>query len=235
MLRDLPPYSPSHAYLTPPTPDQTMQEPSPSPPPPPNMNDDIFGSAPNSPTLEPRLDSPHTHQDPSSATTNERSDIPRLRTTHVTSGYRDGIAASKAQFVQEGFDEGYALGAVLGLKVGWCLGALEGVSRALGQSGDSGDVVREVMAVREEARAELDMRELFGKEWFGEDGVWLYDVKGTGKRDGDGDVTFREVADAHPVLSGWVVRVKDLASRLGLDLEARRWPDEDAAEEEEQS
>ncbi|KAL8985824.1 MAG: hypothetical protein Q9177_004326 [Variospora cf. flavescens] len=64
---------------------------------------------------------------PTSKQPSEPSDIPRLRSTHATNGYRDGISASKDQALQPGFDEAYPLGAILGLRVGYVLGVLEGL------------------------------------------------------------------------------------------------------------
>ena len=39
--------------------------------------------------------------------------------------------------LQPGFDEGYSLGAVLGLRVGWVLGVFEGLCAALHRSSES--------------------------------------------------------------------------------------------------
>src|ERR1700761_2373964 len=78
--------------------------------------DDVFGSAPASPTLAAqRNDDNTTVQSPSTRAAHP-SDVPRLRSTHVTNGYREGIAASKEQHIQAGFDEGYSLGAEVALK-----------------------------------------------------------------------------------------------------------------------
>lgn len=64
-------------------------------------------------------------------TTNEPSDLPSLRRQHVTAGYRDGVATSKGQHVQEGFDAGFPVGAQLGMRAGTILGILEGITRGL--------------------------------------------------------------------------------------------------------
>ncbi|KAI9879206.1 MAG: Essential protein Yae1, N terminal, partial [Pleopsidium flavum] len=136
MLRDTPPTPlpfPSTDNLTslPPFADSTEHH-----PPLPSLHystntmDDIFTSSPPpSPT--------------SNITTQHPSDIPHLRSTHSTAGYRDGIAASKEQYIQSGFDEGYALGAVLGLRVGWILGVLEGLYAALTSKTNRGAQGRE--------------------------------------------------------------------------------------------
>ena len=62
-----------------------------------DLFDDIFGSAPNSPTLE---GSRGDERAAERGNTNEVSDIPRLRSRHVTEGYREGIAESKEKFIQ---------------------------------------------------------------------------------------------------------------------------------------
>ncbi|KAI7166152.1 hypothetical protein KC352_g25920, partial [Hortaea werneckii] len=151
-----------------------------------------------------------------------------LRSLHVTGGYREGIAVSKEKHMQEGFDEGYTLGAELGLKAGWCLGALEGVGHALAAStvsqptaektsdSDQNDLVsldstRELL---ESAEEELKVENLFGRTYFGEDGIWLYRVPGQERE--DEETTFEKIAAAHPLairrVGGWA----DVASRRGI-------------------
>lgn len=101
--------------------------------------------------------------------------------------------------MQPGFDEGYSLGAVFGLRVGYILGALEGLWSAYPQECEerrrSGQLMRA-------AREELAIEKIFGREWWGEDGIWRYEVVGK-----EGEVTFREVVSAHPVVRRWVERV----------------------------
>lgn len=186
--------------------------------------DDIFGSAPTSPAPdgEENLSRQAQLVDP--------SDIPRLRSTHVTNGYRDGIAAGKENSTQPGFDEGYPLGAEFGIARGWCLGVLEGMFEAMVEdptvlaSSDvstseqsDGHLSRErVRAMLVEAEEELSTRCLLGNEYFGEDGVWTYDVPGQVSED---EVTFRKVAAAHPLVKKWTKIVIDLAASLGLELQ----------------
>lgn len=186
--------------------------------------DDVFGSAPSSPTF-------HSQDSQTQRHLLDPSDIPRLRSTHVTNGYREGIAASKEKHIQEGFDEGYALGAELGMRVGWCLGVLEGVwNAAPTQTGDAsqgraradgsekeGRVEREeVRKMLAQAEGELQVQCLFGKEYFGADGIWTYDVPDDSEAE---EVTFRQVADAHPLLKKWMKIVGDLADGVGLELQ----------------
>ncbi|KAJ9623903.1 Essential protein Yae1, N terminal [Taxawa tesnikishii (nom. ined.)] len=172
--------------------------------------DDIFGSAPASPTT-------------SAATTASRSEYrtlgyPRLRRTHVTNGYRDGVAESKARFVQDGFDEGYGLGAVLGLRAGWCLGVLEGCVAGV-------EAAEEGKAREGGGGEELGLRGLFGETYFGEDGVWKFEVEGKEAEGREGEVTFREVARCHPLLVKWMEVVRKWAEGLGVDLDTKRFPE----------
>ncbi|KAL1301442.1 hypothetical protein AAFC00_005694 [Neodothiora populina] len=211
--------------------------------------DDVFGSAPNSPLASAAVhignfeneDIDSADFDSLDATLaaapqtrnaiGEHSDVPRLRSQHVTAGYRDGVASSKTVHVQSGFDEGFSLGAVIGLRSGYLLGALEGVVRAVNSDASASDEVKG--SVREEfvrARGEMGLTELFGRRWFGPDGVWTFEVEG--EREEGGEVTFREVAAAHPVLSKWAANVKALEQKFGLDLEGRARPgDEELTEE----
>lgn len=185
------------------------------------LHDDIFGSASSSPALSPSGDSNDINipalqsLNPSNS---ERSDIPRLRSVHVTSGYRDGISVSKAEHVQQGFDEGFSLGATIGLKAGWLLGVLEGLVRAIQSASDIPEAAKEeVIAKFITARTELGLQSLFGREYFGEDGIWRFEVQG----DGEGEVTFRDVADAHPLVRKWVDEVEVLKKRFGVVFQTR--------------
>ena len=199
-----------------------------------NTLDDIFG------------DDTHSQAPPT-----EPSEIPRVRNTHVTNGYRDGISESKARFVQQGFDEGYSLGAELGLKAGWVLGVAESLVKALGQrrlsrrrvpysttaSGLSaeepekdqsrlleqreklerkrGNMLIEAQEVLATARRELIVPNLFGREYFGEDGIWTYAVPGK-----EEDVMLREVVNAHPLIYKWTKVIRGLATSWHVDLNA---------------
>lgn len=192
-----------------------------------DLFDDVFGSAPASPTRS-------GETSPAQTQLVDPSDIPRIRSTHVTNGYREGIAASKEKHIQEGFDEGYALGAELGMRVGWCLGVLEGVLNAVsGGPGASnpGTAIAEasadsrpkqqvvtphrVRAMLEEAKEELQVQRLFDKDYFAADALWTYDVPG---QESEGEVTFKEVAEAHPAVKKWMKNALDLVETLGLSL-----------------
>lgn len=62
-----------------------------------------------------------------------------------------------------------------------------------------------------EASDELRIEGVFEKEWWGEDGVWRYEVSGEGE-----EVTFEEVVGWHPVVKRWEARVKDEVERSGV-------------------
>ncbi|KAK5999510.1 hypothetical protein QM012_005363 [Aureobasidium pullulans] len=196
------------------------------------LHDDIFGSAPNSPSLSPSQDNNNNDiQIPAqllSTANSERSDIPRLRSVHVTSGYRDGISVSKAEHVQHGFDEGFSLGAVIGMKAGFLLGMLEGVVRAIQSSASlTTEIKEDVIAKFVMAREELGLQSLFGRDWFGEDGIWTFEVRGKEEE----EVTFRDVAEAHPLVEKWTLEVESLKKKFGIVIQARERPEEDDEEE----
>ena len=111
-----------------------------------NSLDDIFGSSPETEARsELRASQP----------TNEPSDLPSLRRQHVTAGYRDGVATSKGQNVQEGFDAGFPVGAQLGMRAGTILGILEGITRGVE---DRSVVKKPARGTKEESGAELESR-----------------------------------------------------------------------------
>ncbi|KAI4140618.1 MAG: hypothetical protein LQ341_003763 [Variospora aurantia] len=165
---------------------------------------------------------------PTSKQASEPSDIPRLRSTHATNGYRDGISVSKDQALQPGFDEAYPLGAILGLRVGYVLGVLEGLCGALRsqkpltpsterEGGGETEAVRREEAQQSQellaqAKEELTIEKLFGEEYWGSDGMWAYDID----RKEEEDVTFWEVADQHPMVRKWLGRARDEALRAGI-------------------
>ncbi|KAI4273094.1 MAG: hypothetical protein LQ337_004857 [Flavoplaca oasis] len=184
----------------------------PSASPPSNNLSDVFSdSPPTSPSS-----TINTHP-------TEPSDIPRLRAIHSTEGYREGISYAKQQAAQPGFDEAYPLGAILGLRVGYIFGVLEGLRNAWRikweqQSSEEGVVLtREdderfgVMLVQ--ARGELKIEKLCGQEYWKSDGIWSYEVHG---KAGDQNITFWDVVDQHPVVRKWLCKVRDEARKLGI-------------------
>lgn len=184
-------------------------------PPPTNNLSDIFS---DSPPASPSSTTPQHSSEP--------SDIPRLRRIHVTNGYREGISWSKDQALQPGFDEAYPLGAILGLRVGYLLGMLEGLCSAhrSGKPQANGDDEKaeermdgmraEGSRIRElwsQAREELRIENLFGKEYWGSSGMWAYQVEAK-----EEDTTFWEVADQHPLVRKWLGTVRDEVRKAGI-------------------
>jgi hypothetical protein len=185
--------------------------------------DDVFGSAPSSPAL------PVGGNEADQVLTQLQhpSDIPRLRSIHVTNGYREGIAASKEQHLQIGFDEGYSLGAEIGLKAGWCMGVLDGLTNTVrsehaNENGEHGECLGEedLRALMNEAKEDLRMENLCGRDYIGEDGIWLYPIPGLDDvtLGFGGDVAFDQVAAAHPIIAKWVAKVMEVSQKLSLDL-----------------
>jgi hypothetical protein len=187
--------------------------------------DDVFGSAPASPVfpddnnnygdaLEPR--------GPSRSNT-ELSDVPRLKEKHETEGYRDGVTEGKADSVQKGFDEGYSLGATLGLRIGKILGLLEGICQAVQTATIANQDKSEWEAQGErmdklyvDAKRELKTQNVFGKEWWGADGIWKFEVPGEGKE--GREILFPDVAAVHPLVVKWEKIIQQEVDIWGLDL-----------------
>ncbi|KAF3930292.1 hypothetical protein ABW20_dc0109690 [Dactylellina cionopaga] len=157
--------------------------------------------------------------------------VTRLASKHTTEGYRDGITASKQQHIQEGFDEGYILGAALGLKVGEILGVLDGIVGTLNglllssekdaKATKGGEGLKELLEgqkrVRENAKEELALEKVFGREYFGEDGIWRWNAENDGA-----DLeskTFDDIVLQHPLVVKWSEIVERQSKELGLVFE----------------
>ncbi|KAI9640050.1 Essential protein Yae1, N terminal [Ciborinia camelliae] len=190
--------------------------------------DDVFGSEPGSPTFDGR----DRHDGNIFGVGNiEISDIPRLKEKHETEGYRDGVTKGKAESVQKGFDEGYGLGAVVGLRIGKFIGIIEGIFGAVSASANkSGDVElleekRRLEELLKRAKEELKTEKVFAREWWGEDGIWKFEVPG--EKEGK-EVVFPDVAAAHPLLQKWEGIVGEEIQRWSLDMELMEGNEEDA-------
>lgn len=129
---------------------------------------------------------------------------------------------SKETHIQAGFDEGYSLGAEIGVKAGSFLGVLEGICQAVGRLDREqyAGLVEEVNGMCKDAREELKVEKLLSPDYFGPDGIWLFQVPGEGEgEEGDSGVTFRDVADRHPVMMVWRERLEKIAAKVGIRLE----------------
>lgn len=186
----------------------------PSTPPTPNTNQlsDIFSDSPQG---SPSLTSPNT----------EPSDINRLRSIHSTAGYRAGISKSKAESLQPGFDEGYSLGATFGLRIGHLLGVLEGLRNTLikAHSEEAGRIKNIVI----EAEKDLRLESVFGKEYWGEDGVWRYTVQGDQSDGGEknDEISIQDIVHCHPLVKKWDAAVDAEMKRAGVNSKRFEGPE----------
>lgn len=195
--------------------------------------DDVFGSAPGSPSFPAHDDGNVRESTRKLGGNSEWSDVPRLKEKHETEGYRDGVTKGKAESVQKGFDEGHSLGATLGLRIGKILGLLEGIYHAVQSAAkdplNEEDGEWEVQRARVEklwmdAKAELKTQNVFGREWWGEDGIWTFELPGEGE---GREVLFPDVARAHPLVGKWEEVVKLEVEMWGLDLRVLEKEDEE--------
>jgi hypothetical protein len=201
--------------------------------------DSVFGSAPTSPVLSAQrdgFDDTTGDSNDGSASREERicgergtgeiSDIPRLRERHHTEGYRDGVTQGKSQSIQEGFDEGYTLGAVFGLRIGKMLGLLEGIADALRAGGEGLQAdSQKADEVLVGAKKELSIEVVFSTDYWGPEGIWLWDVPG----EKDAEVLFDDVVGAHPLVIKWEGIVKEQLAKWDINVDI--WEGEDADEE----
>jgi hypothetical protein len=158
--------------------------------------DDIWGTPPRSLTL-----ANDTLQ------SSIPSDIPRLRTTHTTAGYRDGAALARGAAVQPGFDEGHLLGAAIGIRAGYLIGVVEGME--VGCIGNAATILHDEVAA---ITKELKVESLLGKEWIAEDGTWKWEVDAQSEE----DATIAEVANSHPHIIRWSRKIGALMQAAGV-------------------
>ncbi|KAF4842407.1 hypotheticall protein [Colletotrichum siamense] len=173
--------------------------------------DDVWGSAPGSPTVV-ALDAPAGAHP---------SDMPRLQAEHTTAGYREGVTAAKATSIQAGFDEGFSLGAEIGSLAGQLLGLLEGIAHALDDGGHGGDeaIAKDARRALDEAKAELKTDSIFTPAFWNTDGTWKFHVEKSSSS-GDEEILFSDVARAHPLIQKWTKAVDAEIERWGIELNA---------------
>lgn len=129
--------------------------------------------------------------------------------------------------------------------MGFILGVLEGMLRAVASTaptsgdGDGGAAGEQANVstgkVLGEARRELAVEKVFAREWWDEEGVWRFDVGVSGGEgedqgggvEGGGEVTFRMVAEEHPLLKRWMERMRSEMGRVGVSewggFEGEEW------------
>ncbi|KAI1122839.1 hypothetical protein F5Y10DRAFT_253225 [Nemania abortiva] len=169
--------------------------------------DDVFGSDADSPLNGPAV-SALRESDVSMSL-----DTRRLQAQHTTVGYREGITAGKAGSIQVGFDQGFALGANIGIRAGQILGLLEGIRVALAEAGPSEEYVR-VDTLLSQATAELNPESVFTSEFWAPDGTWTYPVTVPHE---DDEIIYPDVAGQHPLVAKWTRITCDEADRLHID------------------
>lgn len=161
-----------------------------------SLNDDIFGE-----------------EDPSSTGGIQRQ--------HNTEGYREGVSSGKTEFMQEGFDEGYTIGARFALRVGWVRGtcsALAKVGKVMDEEKGSTELEERFKDLKKKAEEELDVNKVFSTDYFDEKGIWKYPVKGVDDEDTE-EFTFDEVIESHPLISKWTALVVEETKKIGLELD----------------
>ena len=149
------------------------------------------------------------------------TDIPRLRTTHITAGYRDGISISREDAVQPGFDEGYPLGATFGLTVGYLLGVLEGIvfTYSWSERDERGECKR-LKGLLLLAGRELCVEGVFREGLWKSDGTWAYNVPG----EEEGDIIWRDVVKVHPAIKKWEAIMGEEVKKAGIPVESFEGP-----------
>ncbi|KAI1771604.1 hypothetical protein F4818DRAFT_196384 [Hypoxylon cercidicola] len=133
-------------------------------------------------------------------------DTRKLQAQHSTEGYRDGIANGKADRIQAGFDQGFALGANIGLSAGRLLGVLEGLVASFGENGL--DEPAQIGQLLSDATKELSESSIFAEEYWGHDGTWKYPV--AQEEVGNKDEMLANIARRHPGIAKWEKKVKDV-------------------------
>ncbi|KAI1154129.1 hypothetical protein F4825DRAFT_412686 [Nemania diffusa] len=170
--------------------------------------DDVFGSGADSPPPEPAAsalqDSPDMFMS---------LDSRRLQAQHNTVGYREGITAGKAGSIQAGFDQGFALGANVGIRAGQVLGLLEGIRAALAEAGPA-ERSADADSLLSQAAAELNPESVFTSEFWASDGTWTYPVTASHET---GEIIYPDVADQHPLIAKWSRIARDEANRWHID------------------
>lgn len=87
-------------------------------------------------------------------------DVRKLRENHNKRGYLDGITHSKETNLQQGFDEGFPTGALLGMQVGKLIGTLQAL---VSKYGDRDEQLSDDFRA---ARKELHISKVLTKSMF---------------------------------------------------------------------
>ena len=94
--------------------------------------------------------------------------------------------------------------------MGYILGALEGLYGAFRTQHEQEE---RLGALLKQAREQLGLEKIFAKEYWNEEGVWMYAVKAEGE-----EPSFQEVVGQHPVVKKWEERIQEEMDRAGVRL-----------------
>lgn len=120
----------------------------------------------------------------------------------------------------------------MGLVAGWVQGVAEGLVFAVGE----GAMAKEIKELVRELVREVVVEKLLGREWVDEEGGWRWEVlcwDGEKRIQGEGgieEVDLDLVVQSHPVLRKWVVKLTEVAAKLGLDIHGPRGGEERVGE-----
>jgi hypothetical protein len=153
--------------------------------------DDVFGAQDDS------RDEDHVHP----------SDMRRLEAEHSTAGYREGIALGKEATLQKGFDEGYPLGAAIGLQAGHLLGMLEAIYEAT-RTLPNDAAAAKIEQLLVDARADLGVDQLFSSKYWTETGNRSYEVD---------TAAGEHSATSHPLIRKWTSLVAEEVQHWNID------------------
>ncbi|KAK9480809.1 hypothetical protein V1514DRAFT_324519 [Lipomyces japonicus] len=163
----------------------------------------IYSTPPSEPELLPGSSSPTLGADEFFS-----PDIERLRRDHTRQGYLDGITRGKPESVQKAFDDGYPLGAALGIQVGKIIGTLQGLKGLPLKSDKLKSKINEIERV---IRSELlDVQLIFGDKYWAVDSesgdvvpLWLSRNISSSVDPGSLEID----ASNHPLLRKWLSSV----------------------------
>ncbi|KAI9719203.1 MAG: Essential protein Yae1, N terminal [Chrysothrix sp. TS-e1954] len=171
-----------------------------------DSSDPIFYS--RTPSPNPSSAAP-THPSTKSLPKSAHSDLPHLIRTQRTDGYRAGISAGRdhPETAQAGFDSGYVLGGVAGVRVGWLLGCMDELVKLRRLGGLEAEALETEV---ESARRELGVKDVLRE---GAEVVAEEQEKAGDRSDGQD----RWLASLN-TLRKWEERLEELGRSIGVDL-----------------
>lgn len=181
-------------------------------------------SSTNSPPLSPPSSSPIYPSSPSSSSPTlgpTLSDLPSIQRQHTTDGYRAGLSAGKEDptVAQAGFDQGYPLGVLLGMRSGYLIGALNELTK---MGIVQGKVLGEAEEELEVTQLLKEMGDKLGKgiveELQEEGGSVPSEVKDSDDAARTWSIVNATWIDELPTIKRWSGLVADAGKKLGINL-----------------